>query len=126
MLYSVEDDLSAIVPRSHPQSLLALVGLTRSRRVPPRRPPEQFLVDDSSGRLMLNDFNRVHVMSKDPTGGKYCPLESPRRRRHIPWPSPENYAGELQRLAPTVGIAAGSTTIWLFTRRSTYLLWEGP
>ena len=56
--------------------------------------PEQLLIDEE-GRIMLNDFNRVHVMSVSPTDGSFCPVESARRSRHTPWPSPENYMGEV-------------------------------
>ncbi|CAM9401003.1 unnamed protein product [Ectocarpus fasciculatus] len=55
--------------------------------------PMQLLVDDNR-RVMVNDFNSVHVMSISPSGGAFCPAESPKRNRLTPWPSPENYAGQ--------------------------------
>lgn len=55
----------------------------------------QLLVDED-GRVKLNDFNSVRVLSIDPNGGEFCPAPSSKRRRVEPWPSPENYAGKVQ------------------------------
>lgn len=56
--------------------------------------PMQLLVDDN-GVVKLNDFNSVHVLSKSTTDGKFCPTQSSKRNRREPWPSPENYAGQV-------------------------------
>lgn len=61
--------------------------------------PQQLLVD-GTGSILLSDFNICQVMSVNPTDGKYCPVESARRTRHIPWASPENYAGKVTCRTP--------------------------
>lgn len=58
--------------------------------------PMQLLVDDNL-RVMVNDFNSVHVMGISPTDGTFCPVKSRKRNRLEPWPSPENYAGQVRR-----------------------------
>ncbi|CAN0242297.1 unnamed protein product [Ectocarpus sp. 12 AP-2014] len=55
--------------------------------------PMQLLVDDNL-RVMVNDFNSVHVMGISPTDGAFCPVKAQKRNRLEPWPSPENYAGQ--------------------------------
>lgn len=59
--------------------------------------PMQLLVDEE-GRVKLNDFNSVHVLSRNPADGKFCPAQASKRNRREPWPSPENYAGKVHRL----------------------------
>ncbi|CAM9461262.1 unnamed protein product, partial [Hapterophycus canaliculatus] len=54
--------------------------------------PQQLLVD-VDGRVMLNDFNSAHIMNVA-RDGTFCPVHSGKRRRHTPWPSPENYEGK--------------------------------
>lgn len=58
--------------------------------------PMQLLVDDNR-RVMVNDFNSVHVMGISPTDGTFCPVQTKKRNRLQPWPSPENYAGQVRR-----------------------------
>ncbi|CAN0305441.1 unnamed protein product [Scytosiphon promiscuus] len=55
--------------------------------------PQQLLIDDD-GRVMLNDFNSAHIMSVA-SDGTYCPVQSGKRRRRTPWPSPENFQGKV-------------------------------
>ncbi|CBJ32471.1 similar to TAK1 (TGF-beta-activated kinase) [Ectocarpus siliculosus] len=55
--------------------------------------PMQLLVDDNR-RVMVNDFNSVHVMGISPTDGAFCPVRAKKRNRLEAWPSPENYAGQ--------------------------------
>ena len=56
--------------------------------------PMQLLVDEE-GRVKLNDFNSVHVLSRNPADGRFCPAQSSKRKRREPWPSPENFAGKV-------------------------------
>lgn len=80
--------------------------------------PQQLLVDER-GRLKLNDFNSAHIMSINPLDGTYCPVQATKRNRLTPWPSPENYAGEVklfpQILAePRSNIPRNNETLALF------------
>eukprot|EP00752_Nemacystus_decipiens_P013824 g12273.t1 len=47
--------------------------------------PMQLLVDEE-GRVKLNDFNSVHILSINPANGKFCPAQASKRNRREPWP----------------------------------------
>lgn len=56
--------------------------------------PRQLFVGDG-GRVVLNDFNSAKVTSTSPSTGMPCPARSSKRNKLAPWPSPENYAGQV-------------------------------
>lgn len=64
--------------------------------------PRQFFVGDG-GRVVLNDFNSARVTSTSPGNGMPCPARSTKRNKLAAWPSPENYAGQVQ-FAPALNL----------------------